>query len=70
MGRKANMSHIEAVIRAIQQNDGQVRANDIARMTGLHPEAVSRALARVPEYTGILLQEDDNGFLGIFKRSR
>jgi len=33
MGRKANQAQITKVLHAIEQNDGNVRAADIARST-------------------------------------
>jgi Mn-dependent DtxR family transcriptional regulator len=68
MGRKVNADRLSDVVRTIQQNDGRVRANDIAKELKLHPQAVTRLLAVVNEETGALLYEDDRGFLGIFKR--
>jgi DNA-binding IclR family transcriptional regulator len=68
MGRKTDPQNADSVLNIITANNGQVRANDIARQTGMHPEAVSRLLASMDKTTGVLLQEDDNGFLGIFRR--
>ncbi len=66
MGRKTNAHNAHKVLSCIQTSDGYVRANDIARQTGLHPQTVSRLLATMDETTGVLLQEDARGFLGIF----
>lgn len=68
MGRKIDEKKIEAIIKAIEAQDGNVRMNDVARKTGLHPETVSSLLARASKVTDTLLQEDDRGFLGIFRR--
>lgn len=70
MGRKSNKANAFKVLNCIQSGDSQIRANDIARKTGMHPQAVTRLLATMDETTGVLLQEDDHGFLGIFGRRR
>jgi len=67
MGRKSNQQNAYRVLWVIHQHDNQIRAADIARETGLHPEAVSRLLASMEKITGTYLQEDDKGNLGIFK---
>ncbi len=68
MGRKVDEGKVKAVLQVIEQQDGNVRMNDVAKAAGLSAERVSSLLARVDDVTGILLQEDDRGFLGIFKR--
>lgn len=68
MGRKVNRQHVFLTRKVIQENDGKVRLADIAKKAGLHPQAVSRALALMQDVTDTLLQEDDKGFLGIFKK--
>ena len=68
MGRKVNLQNVKNIVQNIQNHDGQLRAADIARETGLHPQAVARLLVAVEETAGILLQEDSQGRLGIFKR--
>ncbi len=70
MGRRINEANAHKVLNCIQTDDGRIRANDIARQTGMHPQAVSRLLATMDETTGVLLQEDKRGFLGIFRRRR
>lgn len=70
MGRKVNSAKAHKVLACIQFNDGRVRASDIARKTGMHPQAVSRLLATLEKTTGVLLQEDDRGYLGIFGQYR
>ncbi len=64
MGRKVNSDRLADVVQTIRQNDGKVRSNDIAKKLNLHPQAVARLLSTTEE----LLCEDDNGFLGIFKK--
>jgi predicted transcriptional regulator len=68
MGRKVNEQHVFLAQKIIQENDGKVRLADIAKKTGLHPQAVSRALTFMQDVADTLLQEDDKGFLGIFKK--
>lgn len=70
MGRKTDPQNADCVLNLIKTHNGQVRANDIARQTGMHPQAVSRLLASMEDVTGILLDEDDRGFLGIFGRRK
>ena len=70
MARKVNQANANKVLRCILANSGNVRANDIARQTGMHPQSVSRLLSTMDETTGVLLQEDDHGFLGIFGRRK
>lgn len=70
MGRKVNLANAHKVLRYIQDHNNQVRATDIARQTGMHPQTVSRLLATMERTTGVLLQEDDKGYLGIFKQRR
>ena len=68
MGRKINKERLSDVVQTIAENDGQLRANDIAKQLALHPQAVNRLLSVVDNETETLLCEDDLGFLGIFKR--
>lgn len=70
MGRRSNGANARKVLNCIQVNDGQILANDIANQTGMHPQAVSRLLASMEDTTGVLLQEDNHGRLGIFGRRR
>lgn len=70
MGRKVHPRNVGMVIKLIQENDGQLRANDVAKQLGVHPQAIARLLPAIEENTGDLLQEDDKGFLGIFKKSK
>lgn len=67
MGRKVNTERLEEVLQTIRENDGQMRANDIAKELDLHPETVARLLAVADNESDELLTEDDQGFLGIFK---
>lgn len=67
MGRHVNRRKSYAVLNVIRRNNDRVRAADIARQTGLHPQAVSRLLASMDKTTGTYLQEDDKGNLGIFR---
>lgn len=68
MGRKVNKERLSQVVQTIQEHDGQLRANDLAKQLELHPQAVSRLLSVVDDETETLLCEDDRGFLGIFRR--
>jgi len=70
MRRKVNLQNVKSIVQSIQNHNNQFRAADIAREMGLHPQAVSRLLAIIEETTGTLLQEDDQGKLGIFKRKK
>lgn len=67
MGRKVKPEHLDAVLKTIKENEGQVRANDVAKQLRMHPQAVARLLPAIGEETGELLCEDDRGFLSIFK---
>jgi hypothetical protein len=68
MGRKVNSERLEEVVQTIREHDGQIRANDIAKELDLHPEAVARLLAAADRESEALLIEDDQGYLGIFKK--
>ena len=68
MGRKVNSRNAQTVVKVIQEHDNKYKPADIAREAGLHPQAVARLLGVVEEVTGVLLQEDQKGRLGIFKR--
>jgi predicted transcriptional regulator len=68
MGRKANLRNAQAVVETIHRYNGKCRTADVARKTGLHPQAISRLLPIIEEATGTLLYEDKKGRLGIFKR--
>lgn len=68
MGRKVDTKKVKIILQTIADNDGQVRANDIARQLKMHPQAVARLLPNVDQETGELLYEDDKGFLGIFRQ--
>ncbi len=66
MGRKPNQVRLEALINIIEQNDGKVRAADIAKQLHVSRSAVTRLLPAAEQH--VLLMEDDRGFLGIFKK--
>ena len=66
MGRKINLERLSDVLKIIQENDGQFRANDIAKQLDLHPQAIARVLPAFGEETEELICEDDRGFLKIF----
>jgi hypothetical protein len=68
MGRKVNSEQLEEVVQTIREHDGQIRANDIAKELDLHPEAVARLLAVADKEGEEMLVEDDQGYLGIFKK--
>ena len=53
MGRKINLGRLSEVLETI-------RANDIAKQLGLHPQQVTRCLPSLE-----MLYEDDKGFLGV-----
>lgn len=67
MGRRVNLDKLHDVLDTIRENEGLVRANDIAKNLNLHPQAVIRLLTTVDDETDELLYEDDKGFLSIFK---
>jgi DNA-binding IclR family transcriptional regulator len=68
MGRRANQERIQAVLRVVSENNGQVRAADIARELGVPKSSITRLLPAIDEGETKRLTEDDRGFLGIFKR--
>lgn len=68
MGRKVNSERLEEVVQTIREHDGEVRANDIAKELDLHPETVARLLSVADRESEELLIEDDEGYLGIFKK--
>lgn len=68
MGRKVNTERLEEVMQVIREHDEELRANDIAKELDLHPETVARLLAAADRESEELLIEDDEGFLGIFKK--
>ncbi len=68
MGRNINSDKVAEVIKTIQEHDGQLRANDVAKQLGLHPQEVARLLPAIGGTTEELLSEDDKGFLSIFKK--
>ena len=70
MGRKANAQKDHAVLNTIRAHDNQLSQAEIARLSDLHPQEVSRILARLVDTTGVLLQEDKKGRLGIFRRKK
>ena len=70
MARKVNLDNVKAVLETIQDKDSQIRANDIAKILNLHPQAISRLLPAVDDETDELLCEDDQGFLSIFKSDK
>lgn len=70
MGRKVNTERLEEVMQIIREHDEELRANDIAKELDLHPETVARLLAVADRESEELLIEDDEGFLGIFKKWR
>ena len=67
MGRKINSERLAQVLSAIERNDGKVRAADIAKQLGLHPQMIARLLPAFGADTEHLLYEDEQGYLGIFK---
>ncbi len=68
MGRKANQQRIKTVVRVISDNDGRLRAADIARALGLSKSSIIRLLPTIDEGEEKCLAEDNRGFLSIFKR--
>lgn len=68
MGRKVNTQRLAEVLNSIKENDGKLRATDIAKQLGVHPQMITRLLPAFGSETEDLLVEDDRGFLGIFKR--
>jgi len=68
VGRKVNTQRLAQVLSTIEENEGKLRANDIAKQLGIHPQAIARLLPAFGTETEELLYEDDRGFLGIFKR--
>lgn len=67
MGRKINSSRKQAILKAIAENDGQLRASNLATLLDLHPQEVSRVLTSLEDDPKKYLCEDDRGFLSIFK---
>lgn len=67
MGRKLNPFRREAVLKAVEEHDGQLRAGGLARLLDLHPQELGRVLTSLEEEGEKYLYEDDQGFLGIFK---
>ncbi|GEM_PF-3297111 len=67
MGRKVNPQKVVEVIKVIRENDGKLRANDVAKQLGLHPQEVARVLPAIDDGEEKFLYEDDKGFLSIFK---
>jgi len=67
MGRKVNPEKVVEVIKTIRENDGKLRANNVAKQLGLHPEEVARVLSTLEDGEEKVLYEDDKGFLSIFK---
>jgi len=67
MGRKVNPEKVVEVIKTIRENDGKLRANNVAKQLGLHPEEMARVLTTIENDEEKVLCEDDKGFLNIFK---
>ena len=65
MGRKIQAGRLEALAGAIEERPGS-KAAELARDLGWHRSAVSRALPAL-EKEGVLLKEDDEGGLWIFR---
>jgi len=68
MGRKIKADRTERILSTIGENDGKFSAAGIAKLLGLHPQAVIRALTALESKPEKYLHEDDKGFLGIFKK--
>lgn len=59
MGRRLNPFRRDAVLRAVEENDGQLRAGGLARLLGLHPQEVGRVLTALEDEADKSLVEDD-----------
>lgn len=68
MGRKINADRTDNILSTVSENDGKLSAAGIAKLLGLHPQAVIRALTALESKPEKYLYEDDKGFLGIFKK--
>ena len=70
MGRQADEQRIEAILQLIGENDGHLRAADIAQKLGLPKSSVTRLLPVIDSGEEKRLVEDERGFLGLFKNWR
>ena len=67
MGRKAEAKLTAVILQTVYENDGQLRAADIARRLNLHPYQVSRLLPVIDAGQKKWLCEDDEGHLSIYR---
>ena len=68
MGRKISTERRDDVLQAIAENDNQHRIAGLARLLGLHPQAVTRIITALEDEDEKLVCEDDKGFLSIFRK--
>ncbi|MCS7040444.1 MAG: hypothetical protein RMN24_13325 [Anaerolineae bacterium] len=66
MARRPDGNRLEQIARYIE-NHPQSRPSDVARDLNLHPSTVLRSLPAL-EKAGILLCEDEQGRLSLFRR--
>jgi DNA-binding IclR family transcriptional regulator len=67
VGRNINPNRKQDILKTIAENNGQLRASNLARLLKLHAQEVSRVLTSLEDSPEKFLYEDDRGFLGIFK---
>lgn len=67
MGRKVNPTKVQQVLKVIEENSDKVRAVDVAKEAGMHPQEVTRILPVFEEEGHVKICEDDDGFLSVFK---
>ena len=67
MGRKIDPVRRAKVIKAVGEHHEQLKAEEIAKKLGLHPQEMARVLTALEDEPEKVVYEDDDGFLGLFK---
>lgn len=67
--KKAKRQRLEQMADVIEQRPDGISQSDLARQLGVHRSTVKRDLPRLEKH-GILLSEDERGWLSLFRRRR
>ena len=69
MGRRPDEGRLDRYEVLVAEHPGGIRASELARLMGVNRSTVQRDLPALEE-RGMLLMEDERGFLSLFRRRR